>query len=119
MISGISSGLSALKALTVKTNSIADNTANVNTDGFKKTRVTLRESAAGGGAVSAYVQRLNTPGPLVHEQTPRGDTLVEKSNVELTEELPALLLNRRFFQANIKTIQTADQMLGSLLDIKG
>ncbi len=118
MISGISAGLSALKALTVKTNSIADNTANVNTDGFKKTRVTLHEGAPGGGTVSAYVQRLNTPGPQVYEQTSQGETLIEKSNVELTEELPALMLNRRYFEANIKTIQTQDQMLGSLLDIK-
>ncbi|HFQ81451.1 MAG TPA: flagellar biosynthesis protein FlgC [Desulfobacterales bacterium] len=117
MISGISSGLSALRALTVKTNSIADNTANVNTDGFKKTRVTLHEGPAGGGTVSAYVQRLNTPGPKVYEQTPKGETLVEKSNVDLTEELPALQLNRRYFEANIKAIQTQDKMLGSLLKI--
>ncbi len=118
MISGISAGLSALKALTVKTNSIADNTANINTDGFKKTRVTLHEGAPGSGTVNAYVQRLDTPGPKVYEQTSRGETLIEKSNVDLTEELPALMLNRRYFEANIKTIQTQDQMLGSLLNIK-
>ncbi len=117
MISGISSGLSALKALTVKTNSIADNTANVNTDGFKKTRVTLHAGAPGSGTVSAYVQRLNTPGPKVYEQTSKGETLVEKSNVDLTGELPALKLNRRYFEANIKAIQAQDKMLGTLLDI--
>ncbi len=89
----------------------------VNTDGFKKTRVTLHAGAPGSGTVSAYVQRLNTPGPKVYEQTSKGETLVEKSNVDLTEELPALKLNRRYFEANIKAIQAQDKILGSLLDI--
>ena len=119
MISGIYSGLSALNAIQTKTNSIADNTANVNTDGFKKTKVTLREGRPQGTGVQAYVQRIETPGPKVYEQTSKGDTLVEKSNVDLTEELPQMLLSRRNLQANIKAIQTQDAMLGSLLDIKG
>jgi flagellar hook protein FlgE len=28
------------------------------------------------------------------------------------------MLSRRFFQANLKTVQVQDEMLGSLLDIK-
>ena len=119
MISGIYSGLSALNAIQTKTNSIADNTANVDTDGFKRTKVTLQEGQPQGSGVSAYVQRIETPGSKVYEQTPKGETLVEKSNVDLTEELPRMLLSRRNFQANIKAIQTQDEMLGSLLDIKG
>ena len=42
----------------------------------------------------------------------------KKSNVELGEELPNMMLSRRFFQANLKTVQIVDEMLGSLLDIK-
>ncbi|NOX25482.1 MAG: flagellar biosynthesis protein FlgC [Deltaproteobacteria bacterium] len=119
MISGIYSGLSSLRAIQTKTNSIANNVANINTDGFKKTRVTLHEGTVDGAGVTAYVQRVETPGPKVYEQTRKGETLVEKSNVDLTEELPQMILNRRDFQANIKTIQAQDEMLGSLLDIKG
>lgn len=118
MISGIAAGLSALNAIQTRTNATANNTANINTDGFKRTRVTLVEGAVPGG-VGTTVQRVETPGPLVYEQTTQGDTLVEKSNVELTEELPTMMLDRRAFQANIKTIQAQDEMLGSLLDIKG
>lgn len=117
MISGINSALSGLMAFQKKVDSIANNVANINTDEFKKTRVTLAEQDPQG--VTANVQKIETPGPVVTEQTPEGDQLVEKSNVELSEELPNLMLNRRFFQANLKTIQTEDQMLGSLLDIIG
>ena len=117
MLSGISLGLSALKAIQTRTQSTANNTANVNTDGFKKTRVTMVEAVPQG--VTTNVQRMDTPGPMVYEPTQEGEVLVEKSNVDLTEELPQMLIDRRAFQANIKTIQAQDEMLGSLLDIKG
>lgn len=117
MLSGISSGLSALKAIGTRVASTANNTANVNTDGFKKTRVTMVEAEP--GSVTTHIQRVDTPGPMVYEPTEEGDALVEKSNVELTEELPRMIIDRRAFEANIKTIKAQDEMLGSLLDIKG
>ena len=116
MISAINSSLSALQAFAKKTESIAHNTANVNTDGFKKTKVTLHQGAE--NSVVPQVSRIDTPGPLVYEQTAEGETLVEKSNVEISEELPEMMLTKRFFQANVKMVQIQDEMLGSLLDIK-
>ncbi|MDH5298155.1 MAG: flagellar basal body protein [Desulfobulbaceae bacterium] len=116
MINGIGSPLSALLALQKKNESIANNVANVDTDGYKKTRVTLVEGAVEG--VTTNVSRVETERPLVHEQTTEGETLVEKSNVDIGEELPRQMLTKRFFQANIKAIQTADDMLGSLINIK-
>ena len=109
--------MSALRAFGVKQQSVADNTANVNTDGFKKTRVTMREGQ--NSQVEPVVQRINTPGPLAYEPTGDGYEMVEKSNVELSEEIPQMLVNKRYFEANIKTIQAQDEMLGTLLDIKG
>ncbi len=79
-----------------------------------KLKVITMHKTSGYGSAG---QRLNTPGPKVYEQTSKGETLVEKSNVDLTGELPALKLNRRYFEANIKAIQAQDKMLGSLLDI--
>ena len=116
MIQGINSSLSALAGLQKKLESTANNVANVNSDGYKKTRVTLEEGAQGG--VTANVQKVEDQGPLVYEQTANGEQLVEKSNVDLTQELPDLLITKRSFQANLKVIQTQDEMLGSLLDIK-
>ncbi len=117
MLMGIDSGLSALMAIQTRVQSTANNTANVNTEGFKKTRVTFSEGA--GQTVSANVQTVNTPGPLVSEPTQNGEALVEQSNVDLAEELPTMMIDRRAFEANIKMVQTQDEMLGSLLDIKG
>ncbi len=117
MVSGIHSALSGLLAFQKKVDSIANNTANVYTPGYKKTRVTLANQDPQG--VTANVQKIETPGPLALEQTSEGEELIEQSNVELSEELPNLMLSRRFFQANLKVIQTEDEMLGSLLDIKG
>lgn len=117
MINGISSGLSALQAIQKKVDSTANNVANMDTDGFKKTKVTLNEGGAQQG-VEASVRTVATPGPLVYEQTGLGKTLVEKSNVELSEELPSLMQSKRSLQANIKTMQTIDEMRGYLLDIK-
>lgn len=116
MIAGINSSLSALNAFSLKQQSNANNVANVNTDGFKKSRATLETQP--GGTVQARVTAIETPGPLVYESTPSGSKLVEKSNVEISEEIPQSMLNRRFYQANVKMMQSADEMLGSLLDIK-
>ncbi|HCC53892.1 MAG TPA: flagellar biosynthesis protein FlgC [Desulfobulbaceae bacterium] len=116
MISGINAALSGLTAIQKKIEANANNVANLNTDGYKKIRVTLQ--AQEPQSIEAIAQQIQTPGPMVHEQTSAGETLVEKSNVELSEELPSMMLSRRFFQANLKTVQIQDEMLGNLLDIK-
>lgn len=117
MVTGIHAALSGLMALQKKVESTAHNTANINTAGYKKTVVTLAEQDSQG--VTAQVQTVGTPGPMAYEQTSEGEALVEQSNVELSEELPNLMLTRRFFQANLKTVQTEDAMLGNLLDTLG
>nr|MBF0220821.1 flagellar biosynthesis protein FlgC [Desulfobulbaceae bacterium] len=116
MVTGIYSGLSALRSIQVKTQTTANNVANINTDGFKKSRATLVEGNPQG--VNVTISKIETPGPQLYEQTPKGTELIEKSNVDLTEEIPSMMLSKRAFQANIKTIQAEDEMLGMLLDIK-
>ena len=116
MISSIYSSISALFGFQTKVASTANNVANIDTDGYKKTRVTLHEGQTQG--VSVNIQQVDEPGPMVYEQTNEGQVLVEKSNVDLTEELPNLMLAKRFYQANLKVLKTEDEMLGSLLDIK-
>ncbi len=117
MVSGIQAALSGLAALQKKTAATAHNTANIDTDGYKKVRVNLSETTPPGG-VEAKTEVVTTPGPLVQEQTASGPELVEQSNVELSEELPNLMLSRRYFQANLKVVQTEDERLGHLLNIK-
>jgi len=95
----------------------ADNIANVNTAEFKKSRATLAEGAS--GAVQVNIERVNTPGYRFSEM--EEDAVVEKesSNVQLEEELPQMMITRRSYEANLKALQTYDEMLGSVLDITG
>jgi flagellar basal-body rod protein FlgG len=44
--------------------------------------------------------------------------MVELSNVDLGEEAVNLIIGQRRFEVNIQTLNTADQMLGTILDIK-
>lgn len=118
VISGVNSALAGLGAIQKKIEANAGNVANVNTDGFKKDRVTLSGQAFGIGPM-ARTEKVEASGPTVYERTPAGGEPVEKSNVDLAGELPSLALNRRFFEANLKTIKVADELLGNLLDIKG
>lgn len=117
MIVGMYSSISGLRSFEKQLESITDNVANINTDEFKKTRVTLYEGKPLG--VTPHVERTLTPGPMVYEETGNGLEMVEKSNVDLGEELPRLMLTKRYYQANLKLIRTEDEMLGSLLDVKG
>lgn len=116
MIAGIQAALSGLQAFATKTENNANNIANMNTDGFKKDRVVL--SAQPPQGVKATLEQLNTPGTVVAESTDQGFQMIEQSNVDLSEEIPEMLLNKYGYTANLKTLQTADQMMQSLLDIK-
>jgi len=116
MITAYQSALSGLQAFATKINSNANNIANANSEGFKKTKVLLSESAPGG--VKASVDKVESPGNTMLEQTSQGMEVVELSNVELGSELPEMLLNSHFYKANLKTVKTADEMSGTLLDIK-
>ena len=117
MIPAMQSALSGLSAYSAKINSNADNIANINTEGFKKSRVVLSAAAAQG--VQAQTERVETPGPMIYEETSKGMELVEQSNVDIGEELPAMSLNAHLYKANLKTLQVADEMLGTLLKTKG
>ncbi len=115
MISGIGAPLSALQAFGKKLETSAKNTANLDTDGYKKERVSLREGQ--NGAVETSVQKIDEPGPKLPEITAQGMTLVEKSNVDLAQEVTNQILAKRGYEANLATIKTYDELLGSVMDI--
>lgn len=116
MISAYPPALSALQAFGTKIQSNANNIANINTDGYKKTRVTLANTPPTG--VQAQVEKTTTAGPTVYQEGPDGPETVELSNVDLGSELPEMGLNSIYYTANLKTIQTENEMVGSLLKLK-
>ena len=116
MIPAVNSALSGLQAYGTKVNSNANNIANLSSEGYKKTRVTLSNRAPEG--VQANVETVDSPGNTRLEETANGQEQVELSNVDLAEELPDSQLNARFYQANLKTLETVDEMTQSLIDLK-
>jgi flagellar basal-body rod protein FlgC len=117
MISAVNSTVSALQAYQTQMQVTSNNVANVNTEGFKKSKATLKEGD--NGDVQVDVNRVNTPGHRYQEL--EGDQMVEKetSNVDLTEEFPQMMVTQHAYEANMKVLQTQDRMLGTTLDILG
>jgi flagellar hook protein FlgE len=116
MISGYNSALSALQSFGTKLHSNSNNIANANTNEFKRTRV-LNATVDPTG-VKAQVEKVNTAGPTVTEETSNGYDQVELSNVDLGVEIPDMNLNSTMYKANLKTIETVNEMTGELLKLK-
>ncbi len=115
MIQGINTSITALNALGKKMNASANNTANIDTDGYKKIQVTMAQMESGG--VEALMGKVDIPGPMVSELTSQGSVLVEKSNVDLAQEVTNQIVAKRGYEANLASIRAFDEMMGSVLDI--
>jgi flagellar hook protein FlgE len=116
MISAIHAALSGLTAVAKQIEVVSHNVANINTDGFKKSRTEFIEVAEGG--VLPVVQKDDSSGPAVLKDFGTDPALVQLSNVDLGEETAQQILAQRSFGANLQSLKTADAMLGSILDIK-
>jgi flagellar hook protein FlgE len=115
MINATNNSLSALNAYSKKMDVTANNIANALTDGFKKSRVTMEEGSPSG--VKAVVDRVETRG-FPKESIKDGKTVtVESSNVDLSEELPEMVITQTAYGANLKTQKAQNDMMGSLLDM--
>ena len=117
MINGLGITLSALEAHRKKMDVTANNVANINTDGFKKSRVLFKEEEGSRG-VQVDIRKVETPGSAVLYDDGERQTYVETSNVDYAEEAVNMIMARRGFEANLKALQAQDEMLGSLLNIK-
>lgn len=91
---------SGLQAAQLRLDASANNVANMNTANYRR-EVVAQQEAADSAGVRARVQR---------EQEADGVAL-EKEAVEQMSATYA-------FKANLQTIKTQDEMIGSLLDVK-
>jgi len=114
MVSGFGTALTALRAFDIKLDVNANNISNVNTDGFKKSRVNLQEAFPGG--VQVTIEQVNLPGISLGPNERTGEER-ESSNVDLAEEFVDQIVTRYAFESNVITIKTADEMQQTLLDI--
>ncbi len=111
----INTAMTALRTLDKKMEVTANNTANVNTDGFKASRVETQEAYPAG--VKVTISQTETPGtPL---QDAEGSETSESSNVSLEEQMQELVMTSQMYRANLEVIKAEDETLGALLDIRG
>jgi flagellar basal-body rod protein FlgC len=116
MIGAIHSALSGLTAFSTQIDVTAHNMANGMTNEFQKSRTEFVALETGG--VLSVIQKNESAGPSILNNTGYGPAQLELSNVDLGEEAINLIISQRGYEANLQTIKTADDMLGSLLDIK-
>ncbi len=105
--------LSALDVYSKNLDVIANNIANVNTDGFKRQEGTPVEARPAG--VQLAVRRDTSPGGPIggtDSQPAR-----ESSNVSVADEMVGLITNQNAYDANMKALKTAFEMSGRIVDL--
>ena len=101
--------LSGMQAAQAQLNDTAQNTANLNTPGYKSQRADLVELSTGGVGVARTTSD-PSPGPTL----PDGS---EGSNVDPASQMIDLQQEKLLYDANATVIRTADRMTGTLLDM--
>lgn len=91
-------------------NTSAHNTANVNTDGYKKKEAILRE--APGGA-NVEIRTTNSAGPLYRDFA---GNIIEASNVDVASEVLTMMVARHMFSVNAAAFKASNEMHKSLVD---
>ena len=114
MSEAINTALSALRATFRKQDVTANNIANTNTQGFKKSKAAFEETSPAG--VKVTISQVETPGTSLPPDEVIGEGH-QMSNVSMEGELIDLITTQHAFAANIDTIRTEDEMQGTLLDI--
>ena len=106
------SSLSGIRAAIDTLSISAHNTANINTDGYKKQRVNLRENHDSGVVVD--ITESTETGSLYKNK--RGD-MAETSNVNYIEEVVEQINVRHLLSANAAAIKRTDEALESFMNI--
>ena len=106
------SSVSGIRAATDMLSISAHNTANINTDGYKKHRVNLSEGINNGVIVD--ISGSNEAGLLYKNE--KGN-IVETSNVSYPEEIAVQINAKHLLLANIAVINRTDEAQESLMDI--
>lgn len=102
MNSTLSIAMSGLNAASTRLNVSAHNIANSQTNGFKRQQV--EQTALAQGGVSVTVDSVSAP-----EQAPLAS---------LTDDIVQQMSAAYEFKANLKVIQTEQDLLGQLLDLR-
>lgn len=89
---------SGLQAAQARLGASAHNIANMQTDGFKRETVSAQATPQGGVVVSI--------------------SQAAQAGSDLTQDVVDQMSAKNAFMANVQVLKTADQMMGSLLDVR-
>jgi len=111
--SAFDTSVSGIVAAATKLQANANNVANANTNGYQTQRVDLVESPAG---VEARAASVGAPNRADAAANSNGNSPLPPSDVNLADEMVSRVANGNFYQANMRALQAADDMMGTLLD---
>ena len=114
MLEPTKAALSALKAFERKTATTAHNVANIDTDGFRASRVVMQTAFPVG--VKSEVRQVIAPGAVVDISDGTGRSR-EVSNVDLGKETGTLIIATHGYKANLKTLRTWDDMTKTVINL--
>jgi flagellar basal-body rod protein FlgC len=107
-ISALNSGLSGMQAFQRALDSSSNNVANLQTNGFEPQQADFQENTGGGVKVT-----LSTPAAS------QGDSSASApSGTDFTAEAVNSVQDQLGFELSAQVVKTADQTLGTLINIK-
>ena len=112
-LSTLNNALSGLQAATEKMPVTANNVANARTDGYQTQRVDIVERP---GGVEARTPADVARPPPVAAPTEAAPVSRAPSDVDLAQEMVKMTANESFYLANVRALEAAQGMLGTLLD---
>jgi len=127
MIDAISTAQSGLSALATSMAATANNVANADTDGYRARDARLETGPGGQGVRVSELSEDTSSGGLRSETVSAeneagipqpGVDLVAMSNVDLASQAVNMVEVSRAFEANVAVIRTADDMAGTILDMR-
>ncbi|MEA2059275.1 MAG: flagellar basal body rod C-terminal domain-containing protein [Thermodesulfobacteriota bacterium] len=112
MTTSINTSTQAIKAFGTGMAVTANNIANVESEDFKSSRAVMNEEDNGG--VKVTLSQNSSPGPLVTRDDGSTQAL---SNTDLASEFTSMINFQSGYDANIKSVQTADEMKGTIINM--
>lgn len=118
MEAALHNATSGLRAAGKRLEVSANNTVNARSENYAPDRV-VQTALAGGGTKAETVPVSMAGLGVYHPQSAAADAdgIVQRPNVAAESEAVEQTLARRAYEANLRSIETADQMTRSVLDI--
>jgi len=111
--STINNAVSGLQAATAQMRVTANNVANARTDGYQTQRVDLVQRSGGVEARTPADTGTAQPAP---PPTATAQVARAPSDVDLAQEMVKMTANESVYLANVRALEAAHGMLGTLLD---